>query len=63
MTQHTFFKRVENMTNISFTNEELELLNKGLKYSVHKKPKTWIKTLALEADTAIRSLPQKTRHT
>jgi hypothetical protein len=47
------------MTNFSFTREELEFLNKGLKYNLHKKPKTWIKTLALEADTAIRSLPQE----
>jgi hypothetical protein len=44
-TQHTFFKRIENITTISFTNEELELLNKGLKYNLHKKPKTWIKLL------------------
>jgi hypothetical protein len=47
------------MTNISFTNKELELLNKGLKCNLHSKPKTWIKTLALEADAAIRLLPQE----
>jgi hypothetical protein len=33
--------------------------DKGLKYNLHSKPKTWIKTLAMEADTAIRTLPEK----
>jgi uncharacterized FlaG/YvyC family protein len=57
--QHIFFKRVENMTDISFTNKELDHLNKGLKYNLHSKPKTWIKTVALEADTVIRLIPQE----
>jgi hypothetical protein len=34
------------MTDIVFTEDELQLLNKGLKYNLHSKPKTWIKTLA-----------------
>jgi hypothetical protein len=55
-TQLIFFKRVENITDISFTNKELELLNKGLKYNLQSKPKAWIKTLALKPDTAIRIL-------
>ena len=58
-TQHTFFKRTINMTDIIFTDDELNLLDKGLKYNLHKKPKNWIKTLALEADTTIRILPEK----
>jgi hypothetical protein len=45
-----------NTTNIEFTNDETQLLEKGLKYNLHKKPKDWIKTLALEADTAISHL-------
>jgi hypothetical protein len=30
-----------------------------LKYNLRSKPKTWIKTFALEADTAIRLIPQE----
>jgi hypothetical protein len=47
------------MTDIKFTEEEIQLLDEGLKYNLHSKPKTWIKTLALEADTAIRTLPEE----
>jgi hypothetical protein len=31
----------------------MQLLNKGVKYNLHYKHKDWIKTLAIEADTAI----------
>jgi hypothetical protein len=48
--------RVENYTNIQFTNEEIQLLSKGLKYNLHHKHKKWIETLALEAETAISQL-------
>ena len=55
-----------NETNIRFTNEELTLLNKGLKYNLHHKPKHWIKDLGLEAECAITLLPPEeqeyTRH-
>jgi hypothetical protein len=54
-----FFKRILNMTDIEFTNDELHLLEKGLKYNLHRKPKDWIKTLALEADTAIGHIPER----
>jgi hypothetical protein len=42
-----------------FTENELKLLDKGLKYNLHHKPKTWIKTLAMEVVTVIRELPEK----
>jgi hypothetical protein len=32
---HTFYPRVRNLTTITFTNDELTLLNKGLKYNLH----------------------------
>jgi hypothetical protein len=44
------------MTDITFTDDGSHLLDKGLKYNLHNKPQTWIKTLALEADTGIRTL-------
>jgi uncharacterized membrane-anchored protein YitT (DUF2179 family) len=36
-TQHTFSKRTNYMTDITFTDDELHLLDKGLKYNLHKK--------------------------
>jgi hypothetical protein len=48
--------RVENYTNTHFTHDEIQLLNKGLKYNLHHKNKKWIETLALEAETAITNL-------
>ena len=55
--EHTFFPRVTNKTNIQFTPIEEHLLQKGLKYNIHPKPKNWINTLAIEAETAITLLP------
>jgi hypothetical protein len=46
-----------NNTNIDFTPHELALLNKGLKYNLHYKQKQWVKTLAMEAETALGQLP------
>jgi hypothetical protein len=48
--------RVQNNTNIQFTQDEIQLLSKGLQYNLHYKNKNWIKTLALEAETAINKL-------
>jgi len=55
--QKQFYPRVINNTNITFTNDEMSLLNKGLKYSLGHKNKGWITTLAFEAETAISQLP------
>jgi len=43
-----FYPRVINKTNISFTDDELTLLNKGLKYNLSQKRKHWLSNLALE---------------
>jgi hypothetical protein len=48
--------QVINNTKITFTNEELTILNQGLKYNNNQKPQNWIRTLALEAETAINQL-------
>jgi hypothetical protein len=37
------------------------LLNKGLKYNLHQKPKNWLTNLALEAETAINLLEIRLR--
>jgi hypothetical protein len=48
---------VVNKTDISFSNKELRLLNKGLKYKLEHKHKHWINNLALEAENAVTLLP------
>ena len=56
-TKHnTNYTRVKNCTNTNFTQDEIQLLSKGLKYNLHYKNKKWIETLALEAETAITKL-------
>jgi len=49
------------LTEIPFSNREMALLHKGLKYNIHAKKKVWIQTLALEAETAITQLPTNER--
>jgi hypothetical protein len=46
-TKQTFFKQVENLTNVTFNNDEMQLMNKGLKYNLYHKPKRWLQTLAM----------------
>jgi hypothetical protein len=55
--QKLFYPRVDNRTDIEFSDNELTLLNKGLKHNFSYKPKNWIKNLALEAETALTYLP------
>ena len=52
-----FYPHVINETDITFTNNELTLLNKGLKYNLNHKHKNCIKIIALEVETAITQLP------
>jgi hypothetical protein len=58
---HTFYPRVVNKSNIPFTEAEMTLLQKGLKYNLHTKRNDWLKNLALEAETAITQLPTADR--
>jgi hypothetical protein len=34
----------------------VDLLNKGLKYNLHHKPKNWLQILAMQAETGIKQL-------
>jgi hypothetical protein len=52
-----FYPRVINKTDIIFSNDELLLLNKGLKYNLNHKHKNWIRTWVLQAETSINQLP------
>jgi hypothetical protein len=58
---HTFAKRSAILTNIAFTNEEMQLLDKGLKYNLHHIPKNWILSLAMQTEVGIRQHPSKKR--
>ena len=58
---HSFYPRVINTTDIEFSEQEMKLLEKGPKYNLHSKPKDFIQTLALEAETAITHLPPTDR--
>jgi hypothetical protein len=52
-----FYPRVINKTNIFFSDDELTLLNKGLKYNLSQKRKHWLSDLAFEAEAAVTLLP------
>lgn len=56
--KETFGPRI---VNIEFSDDEITLLNKGLKYTLICKNKNWIRNLALEAETAISFLPEAQR--
>jgi len=56
-TNTQFHPRVVKETAIKFLDEEMTLLNKGLKYNLSYKRKNWISNLALEAENAIMLLP------
>jgi len=56
-TKIQFYPRVINKTDIVFTEEEMSLLNRGLKYNLSYKRKYWFSNIALEAENAIMLLP------
>jgi hypothetical protein len=58
-----FYPRVVNHTDISFSNTEISLLQKGPKYNVYAQKRNWIQNLELEAETAITQLPTNERGT
>jgi hypothetical protein len=51
--QYQFYPKTHNQSDVQFTEDEIQLLCKGPKYNLHYKPKHWLKTLALEAETTI----------
>jgi hypothetical protein len=56
--QIQFHSRVVNLTDITFTTDELTVLEKGMQYNLHHKPKHWIRNLAWEPESAISQLPE-----
>jgi hypothetical protein len=59
--KHTFYPRVVNNINISFSSSKMALLQKGFKYNLHTKKENWLQNLALETETAITQLPTNER--
>jgi 2'-5' RNA ligase len=58
-----FYPRIRNLTNIKFTNEELEILNYGLQHSVEKHLGSYLTNLITETETAIKLLDPKIQNT
>jgi len=58
---HTFYSRIVNNTDITFSNKEIELLEEGPTYNLHHKKKHCFTNLALEAEDAISLLPMTDR--
>jgi hypothetical protein len=54
--KQNFHPRVINNTNITFTDHEMTLLQKGPRYNLHPRKKDWIQNLALETEIAISKL-------
>ena len=58
-TGHQFYHRVENFTNIKFMTEEMKILNNGPQYSIEKLILSYLPTLVIETERAIRLLDVK----
>jgi len=56
-TNTQFYPRVINETKIEFSNKEIAMLNKGLKYNLSHKTTHWLSNFAFEAENAITPLP------
>ena len=52
---HTIYSIIQ--TPLPFDDEELSLLNKGLKYNLNQKRKHWLSDLAFEAEIVVTLLP------
>ena len=59
--EHTFFKRFTNLSDIIFTNEEQDMLNKGMKYapSALNIDKNLLENLAIELECATQNVPNE----
>jgi hypothetical protein len=57
---NSFYKWIGNLSNVTFTSLETQLLSKCLKYNLHHKLNNWIHTLPIEAYTAINQLNLRT---
>jgi hypothetical protein len=58
-----FCTRVENLTNIRFTQEEMQLLQYGMNYSIEKPTSTYAANLIAEMERAIRLLDTEMQNT
>jgi hypothetical protein len=58
-----FYPRIKNLTNIRFNDEELQLLNYGLNYSVEKPTTPYLTELIAETERAIKFLDEKLQNT
>jgi hypothetical protein len=59
----TFYPRVINNTDITFSDNEITLLNKGLKYILHQKKRHWLTDIALKLKQPLTHCPLQIDHT
>jgi hypothetical protein len=60
---NNFYKCIENLSNITFTDDKTQLLSKGLKYNLHYKRKTGSKHLHWKPKLLLTNLTQENKHT
>ena len=58
-----FHTRVDNLTNIRFNREEIQLIKYGMKYSIERPTTTYINNLIDETERAIRLLDTSIQNT
>jgi hypothetical protein len=58
-----FYTRVQNLTNIKFNKDEMQLLKYGFNYSIERPASTYAANLIAETERAIRLLDIKAQNT
>ena len=53
MTKHNLYTRTENVSQVGFDNEELELLKSGQNYTIEKSRNSYIYRLIIETENEI----------
>ena len=60
---HTAYSRLINLTNVTFTKEQINTVTSGLNCALEKDPKYYISELIIDIENAIRHLDPKIKNT
>jgi hypothetical protein len=63
MSEHERGDRVVNLTNVTFTQEQIKTLEMGPQYAVERNPKCYINELIIDTENAIRNLQSSMQNT
>ena len=61
--KHAFYTRLVNLTQIKFSNDQINTLNLGFDYAIEKNLKQFINTLIIDTENAIRHLDIRIQNT